>query len=118
MLATKMAAVPESEFTRRERERRDEKVARLDALAESRDSYRAKHAYYYAEVERIAGFFVPEGARVLEIGCSTGDLLAAMKPSRGVGIDISPRTVEVARRKHPQLEFRVGAAEELDLGRE
>jgi SAM-dependent methyltransferase len=118
MLATKMEAVPESEFLRRERARRAEKVARLDALADSRDMYRAKHAYYYAEVERVTRFFVPPGARVLEIGCSTGDLLAAVAPSRGVGIDISPRTVAIAQKKYPQLEFRVGAAEELDLGGE
>ena len=32
-----------------------------------------------------------EGARVLELGCATGDLLARLKPSRGVGIDLSAR---------------------------
>ncbi|MEK7861787.1 MAG: methyltransferase domain-containing protein, partial [Chloroflexota bacterium] len=87
----------------------------MDRLADERDTYRRKNAYYYAEIDRLAKFFIPEGASVLEIGCSTGDLLAALKPSRGVGLDISPRTVEIARQKHPHLHFQVGTAEDLTL---
>jgi SAM-dependent methyltransferase len=93
-------------------------VERLDALAGARDRFRARHRVYYDEIERIARNLVPAGARVLEIGCSTGDLLAALRPARGVGVDISPRTVELARRKHPELDLRAGAAEELELGGE
>ena len=55
---------------------------------------------------------------MLEVGCSTGDLLAALNPSRGVGIDLSAKHVEIARRKHPVLDFRVGDAEALDLDEE
>jgi SAM-dependent methyltransferase len=64
---------------------------------------------------RIARFFIPEGASVLEIGCSTGDLLAALKPRRGVGVDLSERSLEIARRKYPELEFRLDDAEDLEL---
>ena len=48
--------------------------------------------------------------RVLELGCSSGDLLAAMQPARGVGVDFSPAIIEQARRRHPQLEFHVADA--------
>ena len=41
-----------------------------------------------------------KGASVLEIGCSTGELLANLQPKRGVGIDISPKIIERARDKH------------------
>jgi ubiquinone/menaquinone biosynthesis C-methylase UbiE len=44
-----------------------------------------------------------------------GDLLNALAPSRGVGIDISPATVEIASRKYPHLTFQVGNAEDLPL---
>lgn len=111
----------ETEFARAERERRATRVEHLDRLADVRDAYRARNSYYYEEIERLAKFFIPNGARVLEIGCSTGDLLAALEPSRGVGIDLSPRTVELARARHPHLEFHVGDAErleELELGGE
>jgi SAM-dependent methyltransferase len=107
---------PETDFARRERERREARVAEIDAHADRRDQFRARNAYYYEEIERLARFFIPEGARVLEIGCSTGDLLAALRPARGLGIDISPRTVDIARGKHPELEFRVGDAADLPEG--
>ena len=87
----------------------------LDALADRRDEFRRKNAYYYSEIERLTKFFVPENRSVLEIGCSTGDLLAALRPARGVGIDVSPRLVEIARDKHPRLDFRVEDVAALDI---
>ncbi|HEX7524511.1 MAG TPA: bifunctional class I SAM-dependent methyltransferase/glycosyltransferase family 2 protein, partial [Candidatus Deferrimicrobium sp.] len=74
-----------------------------------------KNRYYYEEVERIVRFHIPRGASVLEIGCGTGDLLAALAPSRGVGIDISPKAVEIARSKHPGHTFLAGDAEDIPL---
>jgi SAM-dependent methyltransferase len=61
-------------------------------------------------------FSIPRGARVLEIGSGSGDLLAALQPAVGVGVDVSPGMVELARRRHPELRFEVAAGEELDLG--
>ena len=108
----------ESAFSRRERERRDERARLLDAHAHERDTYRKRNGYYYEQIDRIAEFYVPKGASVLEIGCSTGELLARLQPSRGVGIDLSPKVIEIAQGKFPGLEFRVGDAETLDLGGE
>ena len=87
----------------------------LDAQAPESDRWRRKNRYYYEEVERIVRFHVPRGASVLEVGCGTGDLLAALAPSRGVGIDISPKAVEFARSKHPGLTFLAGDAEDIPL---
>ncbi len=107
----------ESQFARGERERKRDRAARLDALADVRDTFRHRNSVYYREIERLATFFIPKGASVLEIGCSTGDLLAAVKPRRGVGIDLSSRAIEIARGKHSQasLDFQVGDAEDLRL---
>jgi SAM-dependent methyltransferase len=66
----------------------------------------------HREDERYLRFLIPECARVLEIGCGTGDTLAALKPSYGVGVDFSPGMIEQARRLHPELEFQVGDAED------
>lgn len=87
----------------------------LDAQAPESDRWKLKNRYYYEEVERIVRFHVPRGASVLEIGCGTGDLLAALAPSRGVGIDISEKTLKIARSKHPDLTFLAGDAEEIPL---
>jgi ubiquinone/menaquinone biosynthesis C-methylase UbiE len=62
-------------------------------------------------------FFVPPGARVLEIGCGLGDLLAGLQPSVGVGIDFSAGMIAQARARHPQphLQFVQQRAETLAL---
>ena len=98
-----------------DRESRAELAETLDSLAARRDEFRKKNWVYYEEIERIAKFFIPEGASVLEIGCSTGDLLAALKPGRGVGVDLSPAIIDLARQKHNDLEFIVGDAHELPV---
>lgn len=83
-----------------------------DAVAPSRRKWRERNAFFHAEDLRYLRFLIPPGSRVLEVGCGTGDLLAALEPSRGVGLDISPRMVEEAKAGHPSLEFVVGDAED------
>jgi SAM-dependent methyltransferase len=58
----------------------------------------------------IYRFLIPEGVRVLELGCGQGDLLAELRPKEGLGIDFSENAVTTARERHPELEFVVGDA--------
>jgi len=60
-----------------------------DARAPERRKWLARAAFFHEEDLRYLKFLIPEGARVLELGCGTGDLLAALKPSFGVGVDFS-----------------------------
>jgi SAM-dependent methyltransferase len=101
-------------FQTREAAVRAERVIELDRFAAERDQWRAKNRAYYRNVERLCRFVVPEGSDVLEIGSNTGDLLASLRPKRGLCVDISPRMVETARAKHPHLDFVVADAETLD----
>ena len=71
--------------------------------------------YYHQLLNRHYGFLVPANAKVLEIGCGIGDLLASVKPSRGVGVDFSPAMVELARKRHPHLEFHVANADSFTI---
>jgi len=50
----------------------------------------------------------PPLQRVLEIGCATGELIAAMPAAQRVGLDISPANVAAARARFPAVEFRCG----------
>ena len=45
-----------------------------------------------------------------------GDSSRHPLPARGVGVDVSPRMVEIAAAKHPSLSFRVADAEAFDPG--
>jgi SAM-dependent methyltransferase len=94
---------------------RPELIAYLDVQAAESDRWKAKNRYYYESIERIVRFHVPPGASVLEIGCGTGDLLHALAPRRGVGVDLSPKMVAIARAKYPDLTFLAGDAEALPL---
>jgi len=37
---------------------------------------------------------------VLEIGCGTGDILATVEPKYGIGADLSPKMIEIAKSKY------------------
>ncbi|MDE2223125.1 MAG: glycosyltransferase [Candidatus Omnitrophica bacterium] len=86
-----------------------------DDLAPQRDAFRRRNRYYYALLEKQYRYFIPEGKRVLEVGCGTGDLLAALRPAYGVGIDISPKMTELARGKYPSLHFYAGPIEDAPI---
>jgi len=89
--------------------------AHYDAAAPERERWLARNRYYYAAIERLLRFLVPPGLRILDVGCGTGDHLAAVRPSLGVGVDLSDGMLGLARRKHPALELHQQAAEALTL---
>jgi 2-polyprenyl-3-methyl-5-hydroxy-6-metoxy-1,4-benzoquinol methylase len=95
---------------------KDDVREHFEEIAGEYDRWKEKSAYYYRLLAGIYRERVPEGATVLEIGCGTGTLLAALLPAHGVGIDVSPRMVEIATTKFPNLAFRVADAEKFDPG--
>ena len=95
---------------------KDDVREHFEGIAGEYDRWKEKSAYYYRLLVGIYRERVPEGASVLEIGCGTGTLLNALRPSRGLGVDISPAMVEIAAAKFPSLRFRVADAEAFDPG--
>lgn len=86
----------------------------FDRLAPQLDAWRQRNRYYHHDQEKYLTYLISPGQRVLELGCGTGELLSAVRPSHGVGIDISPAVVDLARQRHPQFQFFVDNAEGLD----
>jgi len=87
----------------------------FDHYAAHVDRWHRCNAGYHKAIASLARFYVPPGARVLEVGSGNGDLLAALNPSYGLGIDISGEMVRLATKKYPYLEFRQISAERFDL---
>lgn len=83
----------------------EETAAYFDAFAIHDQRWRSRNRTYHRQLEQIYRFQIPRNATVLEVGCGSGDLLAHLEPSRGVGIDVSARMIDLARQRHPQLEF-------------
>jgi SAM-dependent methyltransferase len=92
----------------------------FDEFAAADERWRRRNLTYHTLTERATAFHVPPNRSVLELGCGNGELLAALTPSYGVGVDLSPKMVALAKRLHssPNLVYEEGNAEELDLGEE
>jgi SAM-dependent methyltransferase len=73
-----------------------------EGIARSRRS----RSYFYGYLTRVLKVRVPPGQRVLDVGCASGDLLAALDPAYGVGLDLSAPAVAAARRLHPGRNLR------------
>lgn len=92
-----------------------ERVRHWDAVARisAEPSIFAKE--YYRRLGEIYRFLIPPGLRVLEVGCGSGDLLAAVAPRQGLGVDFSAEMVHRASRRHPALTFLRADAHDLSL---
>jgi ubiquinone/menaquinone biosynthesis C-methylase UbiE len=89
----------------------------FDALADSYDKIKKeKNRYYYQSLIRAVREVVPPGKKILDIGTGTGEILNALSPCQGSGVDLSPGMIEKAREKFPQLRFFSGSYETLALG--
>ncbi|MFD3404357.1 class I SAM-dependent methyltransferase [Kribbella sp. NPDC058693] len=99
-----------------------------DFLADIRTSYDTV-ATSYAELvvdgadwedaafDLLAKLVAGSGRPVLDVGCGPGRTTGLLA-ERGLpvtGIDLSPGMIEVARRDHPELDFRVGSMTALDV---
>ena len=77
----------------------------FEKLARKRKTWKKRNRFYHRILEKHFRFIIPEGSKVLELGCGTGELLNAVKPSVGIGIDFAEGMLEIAREQFPHLEF-------------
>jgi hypothetical protein len=77
--------------------------------------WRKRNSYYYGWLDRIYKFIVRPNSRVLHVGCECGDILAAVQPSYGVGIDSDQQAIDLAKKRFPHLKFLTMDPHELDL---
>jgi len=87
-----------------------------ETIAARRNEWIRSNGYFYDYLKRALQFVIEPNKRVLEVRCETGELLASVVPSYGVGVEISDAMVEAARRNHPELRFLTSDTETLDLG--
>ena len=74
-------------------------IEQADKVAKERDKWIKKNSYFYKNDNAYMKFIISEGARVLELGCGTGQLLNALNPSYGVGVDLSANMISVAQKR-------------------
>lgn len=94
-----------SPFDETEKLYQQTRIAHWNNIAIKRDQWQGMGRWYHKRISEIYKFLVSPNQRILEIGCGTGDLLAQLNPSYGVGIDFSPEMIERAKKKNPNFEF-------------
>jgi ubiquinone/menaquinone biosynthesis C-methylase UbiE len=92
--------------------RKRQLMADIEAGLDEQERWREFNASYHQDDHKFMRFLIPPGKRVLELGCGTGELLAALQPSHGVGIDFCGKLLERARTRHPQLQWILGDVED------
>src|SRR5260221_1814875 len=85
----------------------------FDSIASKRPSFFKHNWIYHEQIARVCKPFLNPDSRVLELGCSTGDLLNAIDPAFGVGVDLSGASISIARQNYPRYQWICGDAEAL-----
>jgi len=81
------------------------RTSHWNQVARKSDGGKSKGHYYHKRITHIYQFLVPPGQHILEIGCGTGDLLAALKPASGVGTDFSSEMIKRGKNLHSEIRF-------------
>jgi SAM-dependent methyltransferase len=93
-------------------QRKRELLDHVETNLDEQDSWRKFNAAYHEDDTKFMRFLIPPGKRVLELGCGSGHLLAALQPSFGVGVDFSEKVLAKANALYPRLNFVFGDVED------
>ncbi|HUB26680.1 MAG TPA: glycosyltransferase [Tepidisphaeraceae bacterium] len=94
---------------------RAEHITHWDHVAALADKSRPGGNTYHRRLAEVYRFLIAPEQRVLEVGCGRGDLLAALRPADGVGVDFSREMIARAQARHPHLKFIEADAHDLEL---
>ena len=94
---------------------REERIRHWDNLAPATKPRAGLGHYYHQRLLSVYQGLIPPNQSILELGCGQGDLLAGLRPKRGVGVDFSPAMLDKASARYPDLEFFLGDALETEI---
>jgi SAM-dependent methyltransferase len=77
----------------------------FERIAPVWDYWHRRNSFYHRKMTDLIRSMVAPGASVLELGCGTGDLLAALRPAAAIGLNVAEGMTALARKKHPEFQF-------------
>lgn len=80
------------------------------------DHWRRVNSYYHRKLISYLQFAIPVDESVLMVGCEDGEVLAKLKPSRGVGVDRRSEMIDLARLRHGSFRYQHSSYDQLDVG--
>ena len=72
----------------------------FDSISDKRDNWIKKSNYFHSEDLLMLKEIIPESSNVLEIGCGNGQLIGRLNV-KGVGIDLSEKLINKAKKSYP-----------------
>ncbi|MES2597066.1 MAG: bifunctional class I SAM-dependent methyltransferase/glycosyltransferase family 2 protein [Verrucomicrobiota bacterium] len=72
-----------------------------------RDEHISKNEHFYSLVGSELKTLIGDAGRLLFIRCQTGKLIEYVQASSVTAVDVSPKMIELARKKHPKASFHV-----------
>lgn len=84
--------------------KQSEVASYFDLIADRYDEYKKKNPHYtgfynYRAIKKALKEIIPTEKKVFDFGCGTGEILAFLSPTLGIGYDISTEMVQIAKRK-------------------
>ncbi|MET3964915.1 glycosyltransferase [Bradyrhizobium barranii] len=95
--------------------RKRELLEHIETNLDEQQQWREFNSAYYDDDRKYMRFLIPPGKRVLELGCGRGELLAALQPAFGVGVDFSKSSIDKAKELYPGLHFVLGDVENPEV---
>lgn len=93
----------------------EERIISWDLVAKGLGNLATVRNYYHSRLQEVYRLSIPKGSKILELGCGSGDLLASLNPSVGVGVDFSGEMLAIARSRYPDLTFHQQDVQQLVL---
>jgi ubiquinone/menaquinone biosynthesis C-methylase UbiE len=91
------------------------RMTHWDTIAGKGNNFFWLGKYYHKKIISIYKFLVPKNQKILEIGCSEGNLLNSLSPSFGFGVDFSEEMIKKAKSKYKDLAFINSDAHALNI---
>ncbi|WP_439181901.1 glycosyltransferase [Carboxylicivirga taeanensis] len=92
-----------------------ERLSYFESRSKNWIKYRKRRAYYWDSITRYCNYFIHEESSVLEIGCGSGELLAAVNGQRKTGIDFCEPILSQAKKQFPHIHFELMEAGAITL---
>ncbi|WP_430815736.1 glycosyltransferase [Carboxylicivirga sp. RSCT41] len=93
----------------------EERRAYFESRAGNWIKYRKRRSYYWDSITRYCNYYIHKDSSVLEIGCGSGELLAAVKGKNKTGIDFCEPIINQAKVQFPDIRFELMEAENINL---
>ena len=77
----------------------------FDSMSKNRDKWIKKGEYFHNEDLRVIKEIIPSESSVLEIGCGNGNLIGKLEIKKSVGVDISDKLINLAKKNFPKVKF-------------